>query len=151
MALPQQRKDLSVVSLYKVRKIPNLHTPDLACYFNFENRICKKTQETCKNFSDHMKYIIHLFLLFMVLKHSKCFKANHWFAVFDSFWHLYVAMHFAFTRYGDFLILFVQFIGFVEMLGVGGSSETNYLFEGGPCENIHLVDWGGILHFFKWC
>lgn len=65
MALPQQRKDLSVVSLYKVRKIPNLHTPDLACYFNFENHICKKTQETCKNFSDHMKYTCTSFISFV--------------------------------------------------------------------------------------
>ena len=43
-------------------------------------------------------------------------------------------MHFAFTRYGDFLDLFVQFIGFVEMLG--GVIRKNYCYKGGPSEKI---------------
>ena len=36
--------------------------------------------------------------------------------LFDSFWPLYVVMHIAFARYGVFLVSYVQFIGFVEML-----------------------------------
>ena len=39
-------------------------------------------------------------------------------------------MHFAFTRYGDFLDLFVQFIGFVEMLGGGSSEKITAIREG---------------------
>ena len=113
------------------------------CYFNFDNHTCKKTKETCVNSSDqwdHVKYIINFFFLWTEGK--------------SLIW--YVWQFFKLVCWHEFCIYkvwrlprFVCSIYWVCWNAWGGHQKKITAIREGHLKK--LVDWRGIMNFFKWC